>query len=504
MHAIRRAFGFALDGAARLAVPVLASLVLGTALLAASSLGAKWLILVFLGGMAAALGLLVPDPRLFLVTALAACIPIGFQYNLWSHGSKFAFIDHFGGALAEPVIHLVDIPIAALMALWILDLRLGNLRLPPWTAADTLIVCLLAACLPSLYVTEEPALFAFEFLRYLKYLAVYWVLRTYLDRAAFFWGILGANVAVLSLQGLVSLLQYFLFFQFPIPVGGVVGADVEVVGREVIQRVTGILGHSNTFAAYLSAACSMGLILLLARIGALRKLAAAPFLAAGLLALALTFSRNGWMVFALDVLLIAGWAWRTRRLSPGLVLAGACLAGALAAALAASGVMDTAFTRIFRTDSRNFDSRWDLIGVAWEMIKSQPLAGIGLNAFEESMIRFDPQHITHVIRQPVHNGFLLVAAETGLPALAFLLALAWLHLRESAGLLRRDTELHFAVGLAGLAVFGGLGVANLFDVTLRKESVAGLIVVTAAMVSSLRRLDGEGEDPDGSPGRRKG
>jgi hypothetical protein len=43
--------------------------------------------------------------------------------------------------------------------------------------------------------------------------------------------------------------------------------------------------------------------------------------------------------------------------------------------------------------------------------------------------------------------------------------------------------------MAGLMVFVGLGMANLFDVTLRKESIAGLVVVTAAMLESLRHLN---------------
>ena len=94
------------------------------------------------------------------------------------------------------------------------------------------------------------------------------------------------------------------------------GLDAQMVDNELILRVTGLLGHCNTFAAYLSAACSMALILLLARIGTAWKAAILPCLAAGLLALALTFSRNGWLVFVLDALLIAGWAWRTGRMTP--------------------------------------------------------------------------------------------------------------------------------------------------------------------------------------------
>jgi O-antigen ligase len=218
------------------------------------------------------------------------------------------------------------------------------------------------------------------------------------------------------------------------------------------------------------------------------RAATLPFLVAGLVAIVLTFSRNGWLIFALNAAGISFWALRTRRLNVWSISALLMLSAALVGALAASGVLDTVFTRLFRTQGKEFDSRWDLVLVAWEMISTHPILGIGLNAFEESMIRFDPNHITHVIRQPVHNGFLLVAAETGLPSLGLLLALLWSQIRLSARILKGKSELHFAVGLTGMAVFAGLGLANLFDVTVRKEAVVGLIILTAAMLSSMSRL----------------
>lgn len=472
-----------------LAPAALAAMALGAGLVAAAGMGSKWLVLTGLAYLALAGLLVARDKRLLAVCLLSACVPIGFQFKFWTHQNKFFVADHFGGALAEPVLNLVDVPILLLLALWIADLRTKARSLPPWTGTDTLVAAMIGVSMLSLFNTEEHLLFAFEVARYLKYLLLYWMLRTYLDSPPAFWGILGAQIGMLSVQGLVSLMQYFLYFQFPIPVGGVSGADVEMVDNEVIQRVTGILGHSNTFSAYLSIACAFCLIVLFARVRPLFRYAALPFLLAGLISLVLTFSRNGWMVFAFNAALIGAWALHTRRLNAPALAAVSVLGMGLFAALAVTGVFDTMLTRVFHTQGKAFDSRWDLLVVAWEMIRSHPLLGIGLNSFEESMIRFDPRHITHIIRQPVHNGFLLIAAETGLPALAAFLALLIRHLAMSVRILRGKDELHFAVGLAGLATFGGLAMANLFDVTLRKESVGGLIVAVAAMLASMERMD---------------
>jgi predicted Kef-type K+ transport protein len=68
----------------------------------------------------------------------------------------------------------------------------------------------------------------------------------------------------------------------------------------------------------------------------------------------------------------------------------------------------------------------------------------------------------------------------------------------SGRILKKDTELHFVIGLTGLATFGGLGVANMFDVSMRKESVIGIIVLVAAMQVSLLRMDQRAvEETDG-------
>jgi hypothetical protein len=40
-----------------------------------------------------------------------------------------------------------------------------------------------------------------------------------------------------------------------------------------------------------------------------------------------------------------------------------------------------------------------------------------------------------------------------------------------------------------MVVFAGLGMANLYDVPLRKEAVVGLIILTAAMLASMADAD---------------
>jgi O-antigen ligase len=71
--------------------------------------------------------------------------------------------------------------------------------------------------------------------------------------------------------------------------------------------------------------------------------------------------------------------------------------------------------------------RYSLAGVAVNVIRENPLLGVGLNSFTEAARLLDdtPERIVTLWNAPVHNLFLFITGETGLLGLsAFLLLLA--------------------------------------------------------------------------------
>lgn len=468
--------------------------------------GTKWVLFAVAAAVTAAALVLARDRRLMATLGIAAAVPLGLQYGFFSHGARYATWDHFGGAPAEPMLRLVDLPIALLLLLWVVDVGLGRRSLPEWTRLDTAIALFLLLSLASLAVTNEPALLVAEMLRYAKYVLLFWALRTVIDRPEYLRGLVVVTFGILALQGMVAMAQYFLYLTLPIGVGGVAESAFELMGGEVIQRVTGLLGHSNTFAAWLLVPLGLGALLLLARIPALVKLALLPPLALGGLALVLTFSRTGLLCAGLLALLIGGLAIATGRLSRAAPVA--LLVAALVATLLVfgfgmdgatlrsfgvggetgrSGLLGTVWTRLFYDPGKAVESRQDLMQVAGEMVRQHPLTGIGLNSFEENMALYDRQGTVNVIHQPVHNVFALIAAETGLPSLVAFLAIGAILGACSFRLLRRGDEIGFVAGGTGLVVVIGLGCANLFDLTLRKEPVLGTATLVAAVVMALTR-----------------
>lgn len=446
--------------------------------------GSKWAFLAILSFMCLAVGLLFKDKVLFGLLLLAGTAGIGVQYKLLTHGQGNLLVDHYGGALAEPVLNMIDFSIFFLIFVFVIDLAKNQIQFPKWTKLDSLLLFFLFACLPSLYVTHEYALFFWEMFRYGKYYLLYWILRTYLNQPLYYWALMVVSVSLLALHGFVSLLQYFLFFTLPVPVGGVSGSHFEMVGNEVLQRVTGVLGHSNTFAAYLSIILSIAVIFFFLKIPFWIKSMVIPFILLGSFALILTFSRNGWMIFAIECIGLVVLLLVKKRLNPGYLIS-FFLVGILGIGLlVVSGVGETILIRIFDDDGKAFDSRWDLLNVGWQMVQTHPFVGIGLNSFEENMVVYDLTRITNVIQQPVHNTYMLIAAETGLLSLFLFLGILYSMIRRSWNILAQQGELAFALGSVGLCLFLGQGLSNHFDVTLRKEPILALVVMIGAMVIS--------------------
>ena len=473
------------------------------ALILTSGRGLKWSAVLVILMCAACLAALGPDLRLLGVTMVAAAVPIGVQYRLLTHANRFVTFDHWGGAPAEPVLNAVDLPILFLAAVWIVDLGLRKVSLPRPGRFDALVLAFLALGALSAYNTNEPALLAFEMIRYLKYLILFWMLRTYAGSARALHGIVAALLAVAALQGMVAAAQYFTSFQLPLPVGGVADSSYDLFGGELIERVTGLVGHPNTFAAYLVPVLGLGLAVLWSRWPMPARLVSLPCMALAGLALVLTFSRNGLLACAALVLCIAALALRHGRL-PAIVVpavAAAALAvvllvfgfGVTAPAVASGGagsgglggLIGTVRTRWAWDPGNAIESRWDLLRIAGAMIASHPVLGIGLNSFEENMALYDRTGTANVIPQPVHNAPALVAAETGIASAILFMVLGAILVRASWRLMRRGGEDAWVAGVFGLGTFGSLALMNLFDVSLRKEPIVGLVTLTAALVLSM-------------------
>lgn len=468
-----------------------AALVFALIFVISSGMGFKWFFLGCVALTAVCVAVVFPNFRLFMVLLLTACIPVAIQYDVFKHGGKYTIIEHFGGAQDSVVICLVDFPIVALFFVWLADLASVQVKLPKWTRLDTYVLVFILMSALSLFNTDEYALLFFEVVRYLKYFLLLWILRSYLADETMVRYTLYMVVLTAGMQFLLACLQYFLFFTLPFPVGGVSGSQFDMVNNAVIQRVSGTVGHCNTFAAYLLFPIVVSFVLLLSKPSSLIRLLAAGFFVASCIALVLTFSRNAWLMTSLATAMLVAVGVLTKRISSGMVLGLIGLALVILAGLIASGVFEIILIRVLEDDGKAYDSRWDLINVALQMLADHPVLGIGLNSFEESMSYYDDTGVTNIIQQPVHNVLFLIASETGVISLALFLLICKQVAGEVLRVIQRKDDISFIVGISAGVALLALLLSNQFDVTLRKEPIIGMCVLFIAMVMGTARRDKE-------------
>lgn len=459
------------------------ALLFGIALVVSLSYGIKWFVMAVAVITVLFTGLLVKDHEVFVVGLVAACIPIGIRYDLWTHGVASYLYEHRGGALPEPVIYMVDLPIMLLVLIWISDISTGKKKPPPWTRFDTLVLCFLMLSLFSLYNTTEYRLLLFEFIRYLKYYVMYWALRTYLCRKASVWGILTVSLVVLGLQSLTAIAEYFFSLRLYIRIVGT-PIHYQTLGDDVLIRVGGFLGRSNVFATYLIVAVSFVLVLIFARITYFYRVALLFLFALGCLAMVLTFSRNGWLSLSLCIALVVGLAILKHRLSKVLLMTSVVVGLAAFGFLIASGLSERVLMRISGQDGMSAGYRGELNGVAFNMINQNPFFGVGLNSFEENMHLYDQSGVSNVFPDPVHNIYMLIAAETGIPSVVVFLVAGCLLVKYTYELLRINEEIPFVVGAIGFSAVISIGFSINFDWCLRWEPPVGMMTMLSAMIVS--------------------
>jgi O-antigen ligase len=246
---------------------------------------------------------------------------------------------------------------------------------------------------------------------------------------------------------------------------------VEALSSGGRLRPSGFFMHPIVYADFLFLALpfvAIGTAVVKARLG--RWLLGATTLI-GLAGLALTLSRGAWLSSAVAAAVLL-WLSVRLRLADRRALRRIALVGLVAVMIGAALFGPRVWQRLTQSDTGNVDVRFDLNRIALRMVVDRPLHGQGLNAFVETMERF----VKSYFPAPVHNLYLLEAAEAGIPALLLLLGVlgvAILNPLRRVG--RIEDPLLRAVVAAAVAGLCGLAVSQLADFSFKLEPLRTLI-----------------------------
>jgi putative inorganic carbon (hco3(-)) transporter len=269
-------------------------------------------------------------------------------------------------------------------------------------------------------------------------------------------------VLMISLAFQASLAIIQPFFPRSLGILSVQGDATRVLPTfGIAYRACGTYGSGNMLSClYLDFLLPITIsMFLIGRESRWTKVAMGILYAMGTLSLVFTLSRGGWIAFALGLFLYSiGLRVVRTRIKPfssksilviGLVFV--ILYGTRNIILSRSVMSDGGWSTTFRVY---------LMQVAFSMIKSHPWLGVGIGGYTAVMHLYDRTiiNVTKDFPYPVHNLYLYIAAECGLPSLVCFLAFTVSTLRRAWSILHSADR---TVSVIALGLTCGL-VASLF------------------------------------------
>lgn len=246
------------------------------------------------------------------------------------------------------------------------------------------------------------------------------------------WGLAGVTL-ILSLWGVWQYLHGF---------------------DSLARRIRGPLSHYMTYAGWLLLALSVLLALALLAPWRWRALLFLP-VAAGGLALLLSFTRNAWVGYGVGVLVLAA-CWRRRLLLAYPVIAVVVLL------LFPQSVRQRLVSIWDLRQPANFD-RLCMVYAGWQMVRDHPLTGVGLDMVPKTYPLYRRDDAPRYRVPHLHNNLLHIAAERGVVAAAaylWLLGAFFFHTWRSLPALAQERR---ALVTAAITAVASVTAAGLFE-----------------------------------------
>lgn len=249
-------------------------------------------------------------------------------------------------------------------------------------------------------------------------------------RREFFRLFLPVFLCCLALTSLLSIYQFAMQHDLGLQIFGesIIGpyiwgvAKVEALGQ-VFSRSYGIFPHPNIFGAFLTLGilCSFGFVLEKAKEGkAVVYLAGVFLINLFIFALFTTFSRAAWAATGIGIALSLFFTWN-HRINIGIKRYYLIFLSTLVSIFVISILIFPLIRQRGNVFDKAYQERKSYNQAAIEMINKHPVIGLGpgesLIHMEQSLgASVEPWEV-----QPIHNYYLLLAAEIGLPALLLFL-----------------------------------------------------------------------------------
>lgn len=365
-------------------------------------------------------------------------------------------------------LSLAHMALLALTVAWLGRRCLLERRWPPMTRLDWLVLVYIVFIWTRSVGSPQGILSIASAVSYSLAVLAYYVASHTIRSASDVRLVLRASLAALFLTVLYAAAQFATKSQLQLP--GIksmaAGVTVDFGGNGAAFRPPGFMSHPNALAHFLVIALPPAVAVVLLGPGRVPKriwwIGLLVVGAAGA-ALLSTLSRGGWASAALASSVIVAIYYRQGLITPrqlGLLL-GAVALGVAAVVVAYPSIL----LRLTAPDGRSLESRVLLVDMAWAIIKDNPWIGVGFGDYNRAAYGYSPPMFATVSADyrlslhqlVVHNHYMLLAAELGIPATLFFVYLLWRFVRLAWPLERWRESSMFALGVGLCAAIVGQG-----------------------------------------------
>jgi len=445
-----------------------------------------WTILLLFAMLMPCIALLTGSPKRFLLGLLILFIPINVDKNFFLHS------EHTGGAVGLS-ISIWEISLFFLIIMWCYEVAIKRERkfdfLPQFSIP---IFCLIGISLLSMINSFSTTLSIFEIIQLVKMYLLFFYIAHCIKTEGELRYILLILFSVFCLENVFGLFQYVSERSFDLAVLG--GGEEKFATKFVTEtafRIPGTFGDSNIFGSYLAMILSVVLSFSFYK-RSLSKLFCSFLFIIGTIVLILTLSRGAWLGFLGSIVMVLFLLHTKIDIKLKTIFRVGVFF--LIIALLFFNFREIILLRIYGEDYGSALSRITMMRIAYEMIKANLFLGVGINNYSEVMANYDPTGLTFVYFQPVHNVYLQIAAEMGIPGLcAFLWFLFVLYRKALRNIMKtNDFISHLRIGVVGgitalllhsMVNNGSLG----DDIFILFWFFAGLLVATIRVSSKIEK-----------------
>jgi len=215
------------------------------------------------------------------------------------------------------------------------------------------------------------------------------------------------------------------------------------------------------------------------------KMLAALALGLGTIALVFTLSRGGWLAFGISTMILGFATWWRGWLSASVILIALILV--LLLALVLYGLIAD---RLTSDDNGSAEARAPLMRLAFRIIADHPILGAGANNLPVIIGNYATPELGDVWLYTVHNRYLLIWAETGLPAMLCFLWFLLATIRRGWLCWKFNDRFLSPLGLGVAAALMG-GMVHMFVDVFRSRPDIQMLWMVAGLAVVMVRLGGE-------------